>query len=545
MHRCSTAPPSSDSEPRSLLSLAMPAVLTMAARVGASAPATRAGAIVATAALQGTASLEPQHTTGRAGIARVAPPARQSLAVPSAALGLLGLLWFVGVAVGLVRLVGGWIAAGRLGTRAALVDEGLVRDTFDRVRRQTHAGDARLAVSMDVEAPVAIGVTSPTVVVPGHLLDHLPPQSLAPILAHELSHVARRDYAVNLAQSVAEVLLFHSPATWWIGRRIREAREFCCDDSAVAVAGDRARYIEALTLVARLGALTGARPVLGMAGPRLITRVRRLLEGEPIVTMPYARTAVIATLGALLAAALPHPFHAASAQLSTTLFAAGAQDVRPVPIGFPQRQEGSALRIHRVESTDAHVCGTFDVQNVSSVAVAQVRFVGVLSFSPGANRPVQIVESAPIDTCDRARGDGLDRRVRSSMSPWRFARRRASTCRCSARCGRSCTTTVTPGDRPRPTPRPPTARGRDGLPASDACSRARGRTHVGARGGSRDPLPGRGGRRVLARCAGGDSRRTRERRALHARGTVGRSRSSHRRRRSSASAQPLHDEVAA
>ena len=166
-------------------------------------------------------------------------------------------------------------------------------------------------MSLEVEAPVAIGTALPTVVVPGHFLDHLPPDSLAPILAHELEHVDRRDYAVNLAQCVAEALMFHSPATWWIGRRIREAREFCCDDSAVAVA-ERAlrRSTDARGASGRDG--RASRPVLGMAGPRLITRVRRLLEGEPAVNKPYARTAAIATLGVPLAAALPQSFDAAA-----------------------------------------------------------------------------------------------------------------------------------------------------------------------------------------------------------------------------------------
>lgn len=260
--------------------------------------------------------------------------------------------------------------------------------------------------------------------VPGHLLDQLPPDSLASVLAHELAHIARRDYAVNLAQCVAEALLFHSPATWWIGRRIREAREFCCDDSAIAVAGDRAQYVSALTLVARLGALTGTRPLLGMAGPRLITRVRRLLEGEPTMNTPVAHMIVIGTLGVLLAAALPAPFAAVSDHLSTRLLATGGiQDARRVPVGHPQRQEGSALRIHRVESTDTHVCATFEVENTATVAVARVRFVGMLSFRPGANRRVQIVESGWIDT---AIAPGARTRLDAALIDVATARREAA-----------------------------------------------------------------------------------------------------------------------
>ncbi len=138
---------------------------------------------------------------------------------------------------------------------------------------------------------------------------------------------------------------------------------------------------------------------------------------------PYARTTAIAALGMLLAAALPQPFTAASTQLSATLFAASRQDARPVPIGYPQRQEGSALRIRRVVSTDTHVCGTFDVENVSNMPVAQVRFVGVLSFKPGMNRPVRIIES---DLTDAVIAPGATVSLDAAVIDTTFARHEAA-----------------------------------------------------------------------------------------------------------------------
>lgn len=343
-------------------------------------------------------SVTPQVSRGQAERERSATSAdRVAWMLPRVsptALGFAGGVWVLGSVTLLGRLLTGWLAANRLRRRATLMDEGPLRDTFERLSADAHVRQVTLVVSSEIDAPVALGVRAPAVLVPAHLLDYMPDQSLAPILAHELAHVARRDYAVHLGQSVVEALLFHSPATWWIGRRIREAREFCCDDISVDVAGNRAQYVEALTLVARLGTLTTTRPAVAMAGPRLITRVRRLLEGEAPMSMPLVRTVLIAAVTAVMAAAFPTIFTAASRHVSTQLLAAGtAQQGTGVPLGFPQRQEGSAVRIVRVSSTDSHVCGTFEVQNMATVAVAQVRFVGVLSFTPRAERPVQIVES--------------------------------------------------------------------------------------------------------------------------------------------------------
>ena len=110
------------------------------------------------------------------------------------------------------------------------------------------------------------------------------------------------------------------------------------------------------------------------------------------MSLPLARAVFLIVAVAAIAALFPAAFTSNLEHVSGRLLAA-SQDTPLVPRGFPTRQAGSSLRIVRVESTDTHVCGTFDVQNLASVAIAQVRFVGVLSFAPGRNRPVQITES--------------------------------------------------------------------------------------------------------------------------------------------------------
>ena len=97
------------------------------------------------------------------------------------------------------------------------------------------------------------------------------------ILAHELAHVRRHDYFVNLMQTVAETLLFYHPAVWWLSKRIRDEREHCCDDVAVAACGDAVSYVAALT---ELETWRGDAPALGTAalGGSLLNRARRILD---------------------------------------------------------------------------------------------------------------------------------------------------------------------------------------------------------------------------------------------------------------------------
>ncbi len=77
---------------------------------------------------------------------------------------------------------------------------------------------------------------------PAAALTGLPLEQVQALLAHELAHVLRRDYLVNILQGVAEALLFYHPAVWWVSNQIRAERELCCDDLAVAASGNALAY---------------------------------------------------------------------------------------------------------------------------------------------------------------------------------------------------------------------------------------------------------------------------------------------------------------
>ena len=121
--------------------------------------------------------------------------------------------------------------------------------------------------------------------VPASALSALTPQQLEAIIAHELAHIRRHDYLVNLLQTLVETLLFYHPAVWWLSRRIRIERENCCDDLAVSLCGDAVTYARALADLEELRGLGLSRRgssdlALAADGGSLLQRVRRLL-GAP------------------------------------------------------------------------------------------------------------------------------------------------------------------------------------------------------------------------------------------------------------------------
>jgi beta-lactamase class D len=98
---------------------------------------------------------------------------------------------------------------------------------------------------------MTIGWIYPLILIPPSSLLGLTPFQLQTIITHELIHIKRCDFLINFLQSVAETLLFYHPAAIWTSRKIREEREYVCDDLTVALCKDSTGYARALTKVAR------------------------------------------------------------------------------------------------------------------------------------------------------------------------------------------------------------------------------------------------------------------------------------------------------
>ncbi len=211
-------------------------------------------------------------------------------------------LWLGGVALLLARTSLGWWRVQRLHALA-------LSTVSSRWQPVAQALASRLAVHRllrvvelaAVDVPLMIGYLRPVIVLPVAALSHLTPAQVEAILGHELAHIRRHDYLVNLLQTLVESTLFYHPAVWWISARIREEREHCCDDEAVALSGDRVVYAGALAEIETCRR-TRWRLAPAASDGSLLRRIRRVLHVETDADRSAPPVSAVLAVLAILAA---------------------------------------------------------------------------------------------------------------------------------------------------------------------------------------------------------------------------------------------------
>lgn len=205
------------------------------------------------------------------------------------------LLWACGASALSIRVLLGWMLELRH-ERSAKPLEAEWQRRFEFVAMAMAITKRwRTAVSDRIAVPQVSGVFRPLLLLPVSALSNIPAEQLEAIVAHELAHIRRHDYLVNLLQTAVECLLFYHPAVWWLSSRIRQERELCCDAAAVEYCGDGASYARALL------ALEEARPALSIAAGSgsLRERVASLLGYRPASSFALPAAAVLLIAGSV------------------------------------------------------------------------------------------------------------------------------------------------------------------------------------------------------------------------------------------------------
>ena len=203
---------------------------------------------------------------------------------------LAALFWVVGVSAMVLRTIGAVIRGNQLSSVSPIETP----KYLELFTKQSQEIGLRKVPSFWSSAsgctPYAVGVLAPAVVVPMSMLTSLSSSELQAVLAHELAHVRRNDYLVNLYQMVIESVYFFNPAVWWISRQIRIEREACCDQIAIEAAGNNIGYAQILanwmeTVLGDTDSKVDQAPAAAMAFSNkqpsgMLERIQRILKPD-------------------------------------------------------------------------------------------------------------------------------------------------------------------------------------------------------------------------------------------------------------------------
>jgi beta-lactamase regulating signal transducer with metallopeptidase domain len=207
-------------------------------------------------------------------------------------------VWSAGVLIFAIRLT--W-SAKHVATlrRSGKTAGGGCLDSASRLaQRMRLFRRVRVLTSELVDAPSVVGWLKPVILLPPATLINLSADQFEAVLAHELAHIRRHDYAINLLQTLVETLFFYQPAIWWVSSRIRNERELCCDDIVVETCGNPVGYARALTQLERLR-LDSAAFAMASTGGALKQRIQRL-TGVPARQPGSSVSAVLAAAFAIV-----------------------------------------------------------------------------------------------------------------------------------------------------------------------------------------------------------------------------------------------------
>ncbi|QNH63176.1 M56 family metallopeptidase [Hymenobacter sediminicola] len=302
---------------------------------------------------------------------------------------ILVAVWLLGLLAMTLRLLGGLAYVQRLRHYRVqpLAEEWQQRLASIAARAGLERPVALLESAL-VKAPLVVGHLRPVILLPLGTATGLSQTYLEAILAHELAHVARRDYLMNLLQAIAETLFFYHPAVWFLSACLRTERENCCDDDATAlVGGNPLTLARALAALAERSLEPQVAPRLAMSamGPSgsLLGRIRRLVQGRGTPTFTEGFMAACVVLAGMVL-------------LSTAVALAD-----PQPAAEPTSMEGSLQRLPFLTEEDT----TRKTSTATAAAQAAPETVPAVPLLPKS--PVVVEEEtavvAPLADDDKKR----------------------------------------------------------------------------------------------------------------------------------------------
>lgn len=202
----------------------------------------------------------------------------------------------------------------------------------------------RAAGTLDVAAPIPVKATSsrvepglvglfrPVLLLPDGLSGHLSPLEIRSLIAHEVSHLRRRDNLTAAIHMLVEAVFWFYPLTWWLGRRLLAERERACDESVLASGHDPEVYAEGILKVCRFYIQAPLACAAGVSGADLKKRIEVIMSSPAVRRMSTAtRLALVLAGSAGLAAPVLYGLISAPAAAASAAAQTLASNADPSP----------------------------------------------------------------------------------------------------------------------------------------------------------------------------------------------------------------------
>ncbi len=189
-------------------------------------------------------------------------------------------IWLSGVVLFTIKLIGGYVYLQQF-TLGKIEASDELKYTVSKLKSTLGINKKiQISESNKVTSPMVIGFVKPIILIPVGLVNQLSTKEVEAILLHELAHIMRYDFIINLCCSLAEVIFFYHPGVWWISHQIKLERENCCDDVAIQHLGNSLAYAKVLVKLESLKQLGTPSVALGISKNRksLLHRVKRILN---------------------------------------------------------------------------------------------------------------------------------------------------------------------------------------------------------------------------------------------------------------------------
>jgi beta-lactamase regulating signal transducer with metallopeptidase domain len=195
---------------------------------------------------------------------------------------LLTFIWFAGFMFFTLRFLGGFYLIRKLKYTGTSFVPAFWQIRVNSLRYKLKISrPVRMLESINVSIPITIGYVKPVILMPIGMLTGLPANQIGAIIAHELAHIYRDDYLINIIQSVGEIILFYHPAVWWISHKIRTERENSCDDIAISVCGDTLTFAKALANLEEVKMKNRQFALALKSNKSLMGRIKRIVKINP------------------------------------------------------------------------------------------------------------------------------------------------------------------------------------------------------------------------------------------------------------------------